>query len=157
MLFLGTPENWPHPEVRPRSAQEVDALMVTSFDRVIFVFGSNQGGVHAGGAARDAKEHFGAVMGIQFGLRGRSFAIPTLDSDYQQLPLDAIKASVTLFLRFATGRPDHLFYVTPIGTGIAGFSHDQIAPLFAGAPSNCLLPPEWTALLSTPEQSRKDS
>lgn len=144
--------------LRPRSDAEAERLLAMAHqpEQLIFVFGSNQGGIHAGGAARDAKELFGAVMGIPFGLRGRSFAIPTLDIDFQQMPLDGIRSSVSLFLRFAAGRPDWLFYVTAIGTGIAGFTHEQIAPLFVNAPSNCLLPPEWAALISsTPD--RKES
>jgi hypothetical protein len=155
MTFIEIPLGWPHPYLHPRSHDEANRLTAVAPEHVIFVFGSNQGGVHAGGAARSAKEHFGAAMGIPFGLRGRSFAIPTLDSDYQQLSIDTIATSVTLFLRFAAGRPDWLFYVTAIGTGIAGFTAELIAPMFAGAPSNCLLPPDWQALLSTPTQ--KDS
>jgi hypothetical protein len=38
----------------------------------IFVFGSNQRGAHAGGAARLAKEKFGAQEGVGEGLTGRS-------------------------------------------------------------------------------------
>ncbi len=45
----------------------------------IFVFGSNLKGVHAGGAARMAVTHFGAVMGQGVGLQGQSYAIPTMN------------------------------------------------------------------------------
>lgn len=140
---------------RPRSDHEV-AVLAAHAGPVIFVFGSNQRGAHAGGAAKDAVDHFGAVEGIPFGLRGRSFAIPTLDMDFHQVPLDVLRTSVTLFLRFAKGRPDWLFYVTAIGTGIAGFTHAQIAPLFTDAPSNCLLPPEWADFITSSTPDRKD-
>lgn len=33
-------------------------------ENTVFVFGSNLAGQHAGGAARTAYEHFGAVMGL---------------------------------------------------------------------------------------------
>lgn len=155
MTVITTPLDWPHAHLEPREMVEAMRLVLTPPDRVVFVFGSNQQGRHAGGAARHAAEHFGAVEGIPFGLRAQSFGIPTLDADFRQLPLNAIAASVALFLRFAAGRPDWLFYVTAIGTGIAGFTHQQIAPLFVNAPSNCLLPPEWADLIlsSTPAQN----
>lgn len=46
--------------------------------RDIFVFGSNLAGHHAGGAARIAYNHFGAVWGQGEGLQGNSYAIPTM-------------------------------------------------------------------------------
>ena len=47
-------------------------------DNEVFVFGSNLEGHHIGGAARIAKEHFGAVWGQGVGLQGKSYAIPTM-------------------------------------------------------------------------------
>jgi hypothetical protein len=151
--FIPTTPSWPHPNLRPRSEAEAATLVALSPDQVIFVFGSNQRGAHAGGAARTAAQYFGAIEGIPFGLRGRSFAIATIDGNFRTMAPMHIAPSVTLFLRFAAGQPELTFYVTPIGTGIAGLSHDQIAPLFAGAPSNCLLPPVWLPLLSIPVQN----
>ena len=53
--------------------------VVTHLDKdEIFVFGSNLAGNHAGGAARTAYKHFGAVMGQGVGLQGQSYAIPTM-------------------------------------------------------------------------------
>lgn len=40
-------------------------------DNEVFVFGSNLDGYHLGGAARIAKEYFGAVWGQSIGLRGK--------------------------------------------------------------------------------------
>lgn len=45
---------------------------------VIFVFGSNLAGAHAGGAARIAMEKFGAVWGQGVGLQGQSYSIPII-------------------------------------------------------------------------------
>ena len=94
----------------------------------VFVFGSNLGGFHAGGAARAALNHFGAVWGQGVGLQGQSYAIPTMHGG-----VDAIRPYVDEFIQFAQSRPDLYFYVTRIGCGIAGFSDEQMAPLFAGA------------------------
>lgn len=43
----------------------------------IFVFGSNLGGKHNGGAACTARLKFGAIQGQGVGLQGQSYAIPT--------------------------------------------------------------------------------
>ena len=45
----------------------------------IFVFGSNEAGIHGAGAARLANKKFGAMWGVGFGLTGQSYAIPTKD------------------------------------------------------------------------------
>ncbi len=94
----------------------------------VFVFGSNLGGFHAGGAARAALNNFGAVWGQGVGLQGQSYAIPTMHGG-----VDAIRPYVDEFIQFAQSRPDLYFYVTRIGCGIAGFRDEQMAPLFAAA------------------------
>lgn len=109
----------------------------------IFVFGSNYAGYHAGGAARTAMEKYGAVWGLGEGLAGNSYAIPTKDEKLESLQLEQVKEGVDKFLRFAWERPELYFFVTRIGCGLAGFTDDQIAPLFKGATPNCELPHGW--------------
>ncbi|HEV2692403.1 MAG TPA: hypothetical protein VG347_05855 [Verrucomicrobiae bacterium] len=109
----------------------------------VFVFGSNEAGRHGGGAAREAHQHWGAQMHVGFGLAGASFAIPTMDWQMQALPLDAIRHYVSRFLDYARQNPDLNFLVTPIGTGICGYTHEDIAPMFKLAPANCVLPAGW--------------
>ena len=94
----------------------------------VFVFGSNLGGFHGGGAARAAFNKFGAVWGQGVGLQGQSYAIPTMQGG-----VETIKPYVDEFIRFAAGHPEKRFLVTPIGCGIAGFTAEEIAPLFADA------------------------
>lgn len=154
--FVATPPQWPHVHLRPRSESEASRLMTVAPDRVIFVFGSNLAGKHIGGAAATALKYFGAEFGKGYGLRRQSYALPTMGYDLEQLPIEQVAGEVEVFLKKASGRADLMFYVTAIGTGIAGFTHEQIAPLFADAP-NCLLPPEWSARLSTPVLTRKDA
>lgn len=91
----------------------------------IFVFGSNLQGLHMGGAARYALEHFGAQMGQGEGPQGQSYAIPTMQGG-----VDTIKPYVDRFIDLAREWDQNTFYVTPIGCGIAGFTPEQIAPLF---------------------------
>ena len=94
----------------------------------IFVFGSNLDGHHYGGAARIAEEKFGAVFGQGIGLQGQSYAIPTMQGG-----VETIAPYVDEFIEFAKSNPDKFFYVTRIGCGIAGFTDEEIAPLFKNA------------------------
>ena len=106
----------------------------------VFVFGSNLAGMHGGGAARIAHLYFGAVMGNGDGIQGQSYAIPTMQGG-----VDTIRPYVDKFITYAKQHPDRHFLVTRIGCGIAGFSPDEIAPLFAEAAAveNISLPDDF--------------
>lgn len=106
----------------------------------VFVFGSNADGSHGGGAARTAYEKFGAVWGQGHGLQGRSYAIDTMSG------LDVIASEVARFLSFARENPELRFLVTAIGCGIAGYTPEQIAPMFRDPPDNVVLPERFAAL-----------
>ncbi len=96
----------------------------------IFVFGSNLAGRHGKGAALHAREAYGAAYGIGEGLTGQSYALPTKDAHMQVRPLPDIDLSIRKFL-ITAGELQHLtFHVTPIGTGLAGYSKDTIRDLF---------------------------
>ena len=113
----------------------------------IFVFGSNLAGRHGAGAAKYARDYAGAVYGEGQGLQGNSYAIPTKDERIQTLPLEVIQEYVEQFISFAEEMPYTEFFVTAVGTGLAGYSHEEIAPMFSGAPENCVLPIEWKGVL----------
>lgn len=106
----------------------------------IFVFGSNLAGAHGGGAARLAYERFGAVWGQGVGLQGQTYAIPTMQGG-----VETIKPYTDEFIAFAKQHPEMKFFVTKIGCGIAGFTTEEIAPLFADAMDveNVILPQEF--------------
>jgi hypothetical protein len=106
----------------------------------VFVFGSNESGIHGAGAARTAVEKFGAVMGQGVGLQGQSYAIPTKDFDIRVLPLDIIKHYVDEFLYFAKYNQEITFLVTQIGCGLSGYKPKDIAPMFKIIPDNVILP-----------------
>lgn len=110
----------------------------------IFVFGSNLAGSHGGGAALLAYNRFGAVWGQGVGLQGQSYGIPTMHGG-----VDAIKPYVDEFIAFAKQHPEMKFLVTKIGCGIAGFTINEIAPLFAGAidVENVILPEDFVEIL----------
>ena len=111
----------------------------------IFVFGSNLAGMHGGGAARTARLYFGAVMGNGDGPQGQSYANPTMQGG-----VETIRPYVDKFIDYAKAHPEQTFLVTPIGCGIAGFTPDEIAPLFKEAVSveNIYLPQSfWEELV----------
>lgn len=117
------------------------------YKKSIFVFGSNLAGRHGKGAALIARLYYGAIYGQGEGLQGQSYAVPTKGLKMEVLPLDRIKSHVDRLLRFATKHKDFEFKVTAIGTGYAGYSHDDIAPMFTYAPNNCVLPFKWKEIL----------
>lgn len=94
----------------------------------VFVFGSNLQGMHCGGAARTAVRRFGAIMGQGVGMQGQSYAIPTMQGG-----VETIKPYVDQFIDLAREWDQTTFYVTRIECGIAGFTDEEIAPLFAEA------------------------
>lgn len=112
-------------------------------DKEIFVFGSNMNGHHAGGAAKQAMDSFGAEWGINEGLTGRCYAFPTLDREMTKRGMRALENSRDRFFATARALPEYTFLLTPVGTGIAGYSVEKMALLFRGAPANVVLPKEF--------------
>ena len=106
----------------------------------VFVFGSNLAGHHRGGAARMAHELFGAEWGVGVGRTGQCYAIPTMQGG-----VETIRPYVDEFIHYAEQHQELTFLVTRIGCGIAGFTDEQIAPLFAATRnlSNVALPEGW--------------
>ncbi|MDR1416858.1 MAG: hypothetical protein LBJ57_05520 [Prevotellaceae bacterium] len=110
------------------ATQRISPEWITSLNNnEVFVFGSNLSGFHGGGAAALALE-WGAVWGQGAGLQGQTYAIPTMFGTVAE-----VKPYVDDFLAFAKAHPELKFLVTEIGCGIAGFTPDDIAPLFAPA------------------------
>lgn len=115
--------------------------------KAVFVFGSNEAGIHGAGAALFAYNKRGARYGMGYGHSGDSFAIPTKNEDIRTLPLDMINAYVCGFLAYATGKRKLKFMVTRIGCGLAGYKDEDIAPMFVGAPLNCIFDEKWRPFL----------
>lgn len=113
----------------------------------IFVFGSNLAGRHGKGAALQAKKLFGAVNGVGAGRQGQCYAIPTKGRNLEVLPLSHIEAHVDMFRVYAKFRHDLIFLVTEIGCGLAGYTPEQVAPLFRNMPENVRLPKRFIEVL----------
>lgn len=105
-----------------------DSLVVSLKPNEVFVFGSNLAGFHGGGAARAAYKKFGAIWGQGVGMQGHSYAIPTMQGG-----VETIAPYVDEFIEYAKSHPEKRFLVTEIGCGIAGFSPEEIAPMFRKA------------------------
>ena len=104
----------------------------------VFVFGSNTVGHHLGGAAKTATDKFGAVWGVNSGITGRCYAVPTVDLDpktryVEKMPLIYIRHKIVDLINYAKRHKYKTFFITEIGCGIAGFTIDEIAPLFKEA------------------------
>lgn len=121
-------------------------------DGEIFVFGSNRLGRHIGGAARIAKDKFGAQEGIFQGLIGRSYAIPTLDENFQKVRESELLFSFVRFLKFVKDDPTHKYLLTKVGCGIAGWDLERVVYIFRMAlkrslgnelPENLSIPREF--------------
>jgi hypothetical protein len=113
----------------------------------IFVFGSNLAGRHGKGAALYAHDVYGAKYGVGRGPTGQAYAIPTKDAELMSLPLLHIEREVLEFLEYARVHEEEIFFVTKVGCGLAGYSNEQIAPMFRGAPENCIFDISWKQLL----------
>ncbi len=123
------------------------------YDNEIIIVGTNESGIHGAGAALQAWQHFGAQTGQGFGPAGLktfgTFAIPTKDWKVQTLPLETIKFYVTRFIHFAKHKPNLKFLVTEIGCGLAGYTPEDIAPMFKTALylDNVVLPESFIKVL----------
>ncbi len=109
-------------------------------DNEVFVFGSNIGGKHIGGAARQAYQKFGAEWGVGTGPTGKCYAIPTMHGG-----IEVVAPYVDAFIQYAAEHPELRFLVTKVGCGVAKFHPNQIAPLFAQSVDlpNVYLPAEF--------------
>lgn len=115
--------------------------------KTVFCFGSNEAGIHGGGAAKFAYEKKGARWGKCYGHHGDSFAIPTKDELIETLPLDHIQLYVYGFMAYAAGKRKLTFEVTQIGCGLAGYTAKDIAPMFVGSPKNVQFDEAWKPYL----------
>lgn len=119
----------------------------------VFIFGSNERGIHGAGAALQAKEKFGAKQGVGRGLTGRSYALPTkrtptsVRESGPQIPLNELTENVAELHQTVVDNPDKIFFFTPAGTGLAGYTPEQMASILLRFewPENFVLTPQAIA------------
>lgn len=124
-------------------------------ENVVFVFGSNPEGRHGLGAAKVAREQFGARWGIGEGLVGNSYGIPTKDlrvkenKGYRSVPPESIIGSIRTFYDVARMHPDKVFKIAYRNTyrrSLCGYSGLELFNMFKAAgdfPNNVLISEEW--------------
>lgn len=121
----------------------------------IFVFGSNPEGRHGAGAAKVAREQFGAQYGVGEGLTGNSYALPTKDlrvkknRGLRSIPKGTIVESIKKLYDTARRMPDKKFKVAYRNTDTAslnGYTGLEMIDMFKEAgqiPSNIVFSKEW--------------
>jgi hypothetical protein len=144
------------PEVKPEqiiqefTPDKIDSLPPNG----IFVFGSNTEGKHGKGAALTAKTKFGAKQGQSSGIQGQSYAIITKDLKVgeRSVTLNSIGEQLANLFEYASNNPNKKFYVTKLGSSLAGFTVEEIrneineVNLVNGGnfiPNNVILPKEY--------------
>jgi len=112
---------------------------------MIFVFGSNLDGIHGAGAAKYARQHHGAQLGVGEGLTGNSYALPTVGHNFRRMGLGEIEDHIIRFCQFARQRNDLTFALTPVGCGLAGHPKSEIWAMLErhGLPRNVYLTSTW--------------
>jgi hypothetical protein len=113
--------------------------MITSLkDNQIFVFGSNTQGKHGRGAARAAKNNFGAIYGQAEGIQGQSFAIITKnltidDGKHPSRTKEQIKEQIHKLYEYAKAHPEKEFLVaySKDGKNLNYYSNEDMAEMFA--------------------------
>lgn len=138
----------------------------------VFVFGSNSAGNHYGGAANLAFHRFGAVWGVGEGLRGNSYALPTLNAKMKPISVQALSVHFKFLFREIDANPQMIFLLTKVGCGIAGFSIKSVANAFWSAvktfyegrwtdcvgslPENLVIPEEFYDYMPKPYRDNAD-
>jgi len=125
----------------------------------IFVFGSNTQGRHGLGAAKVAREKFGAKYGQASGRQGQSYAIITKDLTKKIHPsVDRrdIELQITHLYKYAEDTPDLDFYIaySAGGKNLNGYSSQEMANMFTiiwdswNIPENIIFEEEFAKLIA---------
>lgn len=124
----------------------------------VFVFGSNPEGRHGAGAAKVAKEQFGAKLGQGEGLQGNSYALPTKDlrikenESLRSISPEQIIESIKKMYEVANQNPDKHFkiaYTNGLNEAtLNGYTGEEMISIFKAAgdiPSNVIFSSVWVA------------
>lgn len=139
---------------------------ITPGEDIVFVFGSNPEGRHGAGAAKVAREQFGAIYGQGEGLQGNAYALPTKDlrvqgNAYCSISKDNITKNIQKMYACAILHPDLKFMVAYRNTyqkSLNGYTGIQMMRMFINAagsirevPSNVYFSEEWFNYLTRAE------
>ena len=123
----------------------------------IFVFGSNPEGRHGAGAAKTAKDKFGAIYGQGEGLQGNAYALPTKDLRVKEnrglrsISAEQITKNIKKMYDVARQNPSKKFKVAYTHdlnkTSLNGYTGAEMIKMFKDAgpiPSNVIFSKNWT-------------
>ena len=128
---------------------------VTPEANTIFVFGSNPEGRHGAGAAKVAREQFGAIYGQGEGLQGNAYALPTKDlrakenRGLRSISKEDIVESIKNLYETARQHPFKMFkiaYRNTHSTSLNGYTGLEMIDMFLEAgpiPDNIIFSQEW--------------
>lgn len=128
---------------------------ITPDANTIFVFGSNPEGRHGAGAAKIAREQFGAIYGQGEGLQGNAYALPTKDLRVKEnrglrsISEAQIVENIKKLYETARQNPDKQFKIAYRNTNKAslnGYTGLEMIDMFLKAgsiPTNIVFSKEW--------------
>ena len=128
---------------------------ITPDANTIFVFGSNPEGRHGAGAAKIAREQFGAIYGQGEGLQGNAYALPTKDlrvtenRGLRSISESQIIENIKKLYETARQNPDKQFKIAYRNTNTAslnGYTGLEMIDMFLKAgpiPTNIVFSKEW--------------
>ena len=141
------------PTVRKTYSGKVTSLQPNQ----IFVFGSNPEGRHGAGAAKIAKDKFGAIYGQGEGLQGQSYALPTKDlriktnNSLRSISAADITNNIKKLYEVAKQNPTKEFLVSDYSeSNLNGYTGQEMADMFTAAgpiPSNIVFNENFDKLI----------
>ena len=143
---------------------------ITPDANTIFVFGSNPEGRYGAGAAKIAREQFGAIYGQGEGLQGNAYALPTKDlrvkksNSLRSIPPEQIIESIKKLYETARQNPNKQFKIAYRNTDKAslnGYTGLEMIDMFLKAgsiPSNIVFSKEWvdTGKFNLSDEAKED-
>lgn len=142
---------------------------ITPDANTIFVFGSNPEGRHGAGAAKVARNQFGAIYGQGEGLQGNAYALPTKDLRVKEnrglrsISEVQIIQNIKKLYEVAKQNPDKQFKVAYRNTDQAslnGYTGLEMIDMFIKAgsiPSNIVFSKEWVDTGLITKENYEDS
>lgn len=140
---------------------------ITPDANTVFVFGSNPEGRHGLGAAKTAREQFGAQYGVGEGMTGNAYALPTKDlrvkenKSLRSIPESTIIESIKKLYQTAKENPTKQFkvaYRNTTNASLNGYTGYEMIEMFKAAgeiPANIIFSKEWvdTGKFNTPVET----
>lgn len=114
----------------------------------ILVFPSNLAARHTRSHSKVAVDRFGAGHALTAGFHGAAYAIPVKSEKLDILPIADVAWGVAAFIAFAKNNVDLDFYVMRFADDCKPLTDSRCAPMFRGAPENCVFPDDWKSYLT---------